>query len=137
MQLKDRVTAETDKNRKIELRRKGGYAILGGLIFALHGALGLGDTVTEVLLVALGFIYISIFPEAETKQPPDSLARKLFRFLVTAIGQIIVVIASMAFLWFWLSPMTGINISFLIATALTLAGLILIGWSYSGNSGNS
>ena len=126
-------TADRDENlqlsKRIDLRRKGIFLVLGGLVFLFQGLFYLNDTITWLLLLALELIYVFVFPEKESKKQQASLI-KFFRFLVQLVLLLIVVFI-ISLVWVWLWRITGIPFSFLAAITVAFVGFVLIGWSYA------
>lgn len=117
-------------SKSIDLRHKGIFFVLGGLVFLLQGLFYLNDTITELIFLILEFIYVFVFPEKAPKEKQQfSPIQKFFRWLLRfALLLIMLVAAALVGVWLW--RITGIPFSFLAAISCALVGSILIGWSY-------
>lgn len=120
---------ENFRTKRNDLRRKGIFCILGGIVFLLEGLLSLNTTLTGYILAALGVIYVFLFAEKETAKPPAPLAQRIVRYLVE-FALLILAFFIIAVAWGWIWRTTGIDVSFLAAATFILMGLGLIGWSY-------
>jgi hypothetical protein len=118
-------------SRKTNLRHKGIFFALGGLVFFLQGLLYLNDTVTGLLLLALEVIYVFVF-EADHLGERQGIPfkRKAIRFLVR-FAALLIVFFLVVLGWVWLWRTTGVPPSFLLAATFALVGLILVVLSYA------
>ena len=118
-------------SRKINLRYKGIFSALGGLVFFVQGLLYLNDTVTGLLLLALEVIYVFVF-EADhlCERQGISFRRRAIRGLARLAGMLIVFFL-VVLVWVWLWRTTGVPPAFLLAASFALVGLILVAWSYA------
>ena len=94
--------------RKINLRHKGVFFALGGLVFLLQGLLYLNDTATGFLLLALEVIYVFFFESDHSgEQQGIPFNRKAIRVL-TRLAGMLTVFFLVVLAWVWLWRMTGV-----------------------------
>ena len=94
-------------SRKTNLRHKGIFFALGGLVFLLQGLLYLSDTVTGLLLLALEAIYVFVFEAHHSEEQQGiTFERKAPRFLAR-FAALLIVFFLVVLAWAWLWRTTG------------------------------
>ena len=116
--------------KKIELRWKGIFFILGGVVFLMQGLFFLNDKITQYLLLILVAIYYFAFERKwVVKQAEDNFRKIIFRLSISFTGVLIGVFLIFLIL-VWIEQFTNISHPYLIAGANAIIGFAMIGWSY-------
>jgi hypothetical protein len=124
-------TSITDNHRqrdKIDMRQRGIFFMLGGLVFLLQGVFDLKDTVTRFLIAALVVVYIAL----SQQQPEKNHIPWIKRVLQLAGWFVVFIMVAFAIFlgWGWIWKNTGIPVPYLAAFTSGILGLGLIVLSY-------
>jgi len=117
--------------KKIDLRWKGIFFILGGIVFLMQGLFFLNDKITEYLLLILVAIYYLAFARKwRVKQAEDNFQKIILRLIISFAGVLIGVFLIFLIL-VWIEQFTYISPPFLVAGANAIIGFVMFGWSFT------
>ena len=116
------------QRNKIDMRQRGIFFMLGGLVFLLQGLSELKDNITWFLLTALVVFFIILSPQHPDEKQTSWGKRVLQLFGGSALFMIVAFVILLGLGWIWKN--TGIPFPYLAAISFGSIGLVLIVLSF-------